>query len=193
MNELCPITAPAKSYDSCIKCPYRKTVCSGPRTNSMRVPRWVEWIRELMREDGVTQAKLSVAADVSESTLTRMFQKSFAGDINRDTANRIEAVFFGTESKYPCALAAAEQSAAIALELEAKSAELVRVQSELEGVRQASTSDQERLRRVYQERIAHLLKEEEHLCAEVEHLHNEVAHLYRTLERYEKLLDEKGK
>ena len=54
-------------------------------------------------------------------------------------------------------------------------------------------SDQERLRRVYQERIAHLLKEEEHLCAEVEHLHNEVAHLYRTLERYEKLLDEKGK
>jgi transcriptional regulator with XRE-family HTH domain len=159
----------------------------------MRVPRWVEWIRELMREDKVTQARLSVAADVSESTLTRMFQKSFAGDINRDTANRIEAVFFGTESKYPCALAAAEQSAAIALELEAKSAELVRVQSELEGVRQASMSDQERLRRVYQERIAHLLKEEEHLCAEVEHLHNEVAHLYRTLERYEKLLDEKGK
>ena len=190
MNELCPITAPAKSYDSCIKCRYRKNICGGPRTNSMRIPRWVEWIRELMHEDGVTQAALCIAADVSESTLTRLLSKNFAGDVNRDTANRIEAVFFGTESKYPCALAAAEQSAAIALELEAKSAALVRIQNELEGVRQSSMSDQERLRNVYRERIAHLIKEEEHLCAEVEHLHAEVAFLRRTVERYEKMLDE---
>lgn len=189
MNEL-TIPVPAKSYDSCIKCRYRKTICGGPRTNSMTTPRWVEWIKALAKEDGVTYAALWVAADVSESTLTRLFSKHFEGDITRGTANRIESVFFGSGPSFPCALAAAEHSATIALELEAKSAELARVQNELEGFRQSSMSDQERLRNVYRERIAHLLKEEEHLCAEVEHLHAEVAFLRRTVERYEKLLDE---
>ena len=186
------LEAPAKSYDACIECRYRKVTCGGPRTNSMEIERWAEWIKLLCKKDGITRTQLAELAGVGEATLNRIFAKRIDVDVNRHTANKIEAVFFGTGSKYPCALAAAEHSAAVAVELEAKGAELAKALSELEGVKQSSLTDQERLHKMYRDRIAHLLDEERHLCAEVEHLHNEVAFLRRTIERYEKLLDQEG-
>lgn len=186
------LEAPAKSYDACIECRYRKVTCGGPRTNSMDVSRWSEWIRALCKKDGITRAELAERAGVGEATVNRALAKKVDVDVSRHTANKIEQVFFGTGSKYPCALAAAEHSAAVALELEATAADLAKALSELEGVKQSSLSDQEQLHKMYQDRIAHLLEEEKHLCAEVEHLHEEVAFLRRTLERYEKLLDREG-
>ena len=184
------LEAPAKSYDACIECRYRKVTCCGPRTNSMSIERWAEWIKTLCKKDGVTRAGLAELAGVGEATVSRIFAKKVDTDVTRHNANKIEQVFFGTGNKYPCALAAAEHSAAVAVELEAKAAELAKLSTELEGVRLSSLTDQERLHKMYRDRIAHLLEEEKHLCAEVEHLHDEVAFLRRTVERYEKLLDE---
>ena len=186
------LEAPAKSYDACIDCRYRKVTCGGPRTNSMTVERWAEWIKALCKKDGITRAQLVELASVGEATVNRIFAKKVDVDVNRHTANKIEQVFFGTGNKYPCALAAAEHSASVAVELEAKGAELAKALSELEGVKQSSLTDQEKLHKMYKERIVHLLEEERHLCAEVEHLHEEVAFLRRTLDRYEKLLDQEG-
>ena len=103
-------TIAAKPYNRCIKCPHRKEHrCDGPRTSAMSFARWCEFMKLLKEEDGLTNAAIAKACDVSVKTIERIFSGKYDSDILRDNARRFEDVIFGTSNQYPCYLAFEEE------------------------------------------------------------------------------------
>ncbi len=101
MNNLCGKDFLTGPFDECLECQYLRNGCSGPRTNAMEHPRWVYWIKCVMKRFGISQTKLANDTDLSKSTVDDIF----AGrrqDISRNTARIIENYVLG-DGIWPCA------------------------------------------------------------------------------------------
>lgn len=106
MNNLCGKEFLTGPFDECIECPYLCNGCSGPRTNAMEHPRWVYWLKAVMKRFNISQAAIARDTELSKSTVDDIF----AGrrqDISRNTARVIENYVLG-DGKWPCAKILAE-------------------------------------------------------------------------------------
>ena len=98
-----------KPYNRCISCPHRKVRCDGPRTASLPLERWCEYMRDMKEVNGLTNAWIAEEAEVSVKTIERIMALNSDQDIMRDTARRIENAIIGSSGKYPCYLAFEEE------------------------------------------------------------------------------------
>ena len=88
-------------FDECLVCEFLRNGCSGPRTNAMELPRWIVWIKAVMKRFGITNGDVADGTQLSKSTVDDIF----AGrrkDISRETCCLIENYVLGT-GKWPCA------------------------------------------------------------------------------------------
>lgn len=101
MQNICGKEFLSGPYDECIACQYLRNGCSGPRTNAMELPRWIVWIKQVMRRFGITNHEISYNTHLSKSTVDDIL----AGrrkDISRETCCYIENYVLG-DGKWPCA------------------------------------------------------------------------------------------
>lgn len=93
-------------YDICLTCPYLKESCDGPNCLAMLYDRWVEWINELAKRNGITRAAIAEKANISLATVNSALSGK-AKDIRLYTAAAItKAVKGGSWGKRPCHFAA---------------------------------------------------------------------------------------
>lgn len=121
----------AKTYNRCLQCPHRKVRCNGPRTSSMELDRWREFMRDMREVNGLTNAYIAEEAKVSEKTVERLLSPRAIDDkdIMRDTARRIENAIVGSSNQYPCILAFEESASGDAPKLKAALLELEQMQN----------------------------------------------------------------
>lgn len=121
----------AKTYNRCLQCPHRKVRCNGPRTSSMELDRWREFMRDMREVNGLTNAYIAEEAKVSEKTVERLLSPRAIDDkdIMRDTARRIENAIIGSSNQYPCILAFEESASGDAPKLKAALLELEQMQN----------------------------------------------------------------
>ena len=101
MNNLCGNEFLSGPFDECLECEYLRNGCSGPRTNAMQFPRWIYWIKSVMKRFDISNRSLSENTDLSKSTVDDIL----AGrrkDISRETCCIIENYVLG-DGKWPCA------------------------------------------------------------------------------------------
>lgn len=120
----------AKTYNRCLQCPHRKIRCNGPRTSSMELTRWREFMRDMREVNGLTNAYIAEEAKVSEKTVERLLslRTNIDQDIMRDTARKIEDAIIGSSSQYPCILAFEESASGDAPKLKDTLLELEQMQ-----------------------------------------------------------------
>ena len=99
-----------KPYNRCLLCPHRvgdQVHCDGPRTSSMPIERWREYMRDVKDIENLTYADIAERAGnvLSEKTIQNALAPGAKGDINRETARLIENAIFGSSSQYPCYMA----------------------------------------------------------------------------------------
>lgn len=94
-----------KPYDKCLACDYFGNGCDGPRTSSMPLERWCEWLREVKHMRGLTNATIAEIAGLSVTTVERVMAGNLDKDILRYTATAIENATIGSNGQYPCYLA----------------------------------------------------------------------------------------
>ena len=99
-----------KPYNKCFACQHLKTPrCNGPRTASMELARWCEYMRDLRDLFGLTNEYIAEKADVSLKTINKIMSCKADQDIYRDTARRIENVILGENGGAACYLAFEEE------------------------------------------------------------------------------------
>lgn len=106
MNNLCGKEFLSGPFDECLACEYLRNGCSGPRTNAMEFPRWIVWIKDVMKRFGISCRELAENTPLSKSTVDDIL----AGrrkDISRETCCYIENYVLGN-GKWPCAKKSAE-------------------------------------------------------------------------------------
>lgn len=94
-----------KPYNRCLTCPNRKVRCDGPRTSSMELSRWCEFIRDMKDVNGLTNAYIAEKSGVSIKTIERIMALNCDQDIMRETARRIENAVIGSSNQHPCIMA----------------------------------------------------------------------------------------
>lgn len=101
MNNLCGNEFLTGPFDECISCEFLRNGCSGPRTNAMELPRWIVWMKSLMKHFSISNQQIADNTPLSKSTVDDIF----AGrrkDISRETCCMIENYVIG-DGKWPCA------------------------------------------------------------------------------------------
>lgn len=157
MNNLCGNEFLTGPYDECLACPYLKNGCSGPRTNAMTLPRWIVWIKDVMKRFGIKASHIARDTFLSKSTVDDIL----AGrrkDISRDTCCIIENYVLG-DGKWPCPMLLAEDKDVVyqdrpeTLEiLRARDEELIEKCKQLDAAKAAYESDLQQ----YKDQIHHL-------------------------------------
>lgn len=94
-----------KPYNRCLSCHHRKERCDGPRTSSMSLKNWCEFMRDMKELNGLTNATIAERSGVSVKTIERLMALNDGQDIMRETARMIEDAIIGSSNKYPCFLA----------------------------------------------------------------------------------------
>ena len=93
-------------YDICLTCPFLKESCDGPNCLAMLYDRWVEWINNLAKRNGLTRAAIAEKSNLSLATVNSALSGK-AKDIRLYTAAAItKAVKGGSWGKRPCHFAA---------------------------------------------------------------------------------------
>ena len=120
----------AKTYNRCLQCPHLKVRCNGPRTSSMELTRWREFMRDMREVNELTNAQIAKQAEISEKTVERLLslRTNIDQDIMRDTARKIEDAIIGLSSQYPCILAFEESASGDASKFNAALIELEQMQ-----------------------------------------------------------------
>lgn len=93
-----------KPYYKCLTCLYRTEKQCGPRTSSMPLLDWCEYIRAMKEANKLTNIYVSEQSGVSIKTIERIMALNCDQDIMRDTARRIEDVVIGHAVQFPCYL-----------------------------------------------------------------------------------------
>lgn len=101
MNNLCGQEFLTGPFDECIACESLCAGCSGPRTTAMVYPRWVVFMKALMKRFGITNQKIADDTPLSKSTVDDIFALR-RKDISRETCCIIENYILG-DGKWPCA------------------------------------------------------------------------------------------
>ena len=177
-----------KPYNKCFACGHLKTPrCNGPRTSSMELPRWCEYMRDLRDLFGLTNEYIAEEADASLKTVNKIMSCKADQDIMRDTARRIENVILGTNGNAACYLAFEEETtpdnqklSQAMLELERalkdnadKDKDIDEYRVALDGIQDSYNQELAIIRDEAQRKIQFLLLEVEHLREEVKYLREE--------------------
>ena len=170
-----------KPYNRCFACPHLKTPrCNGPRTASMELPRWCEYMRDLRDLFNLTNEHIAEKADVSLKTINKIMSGKIDQDIYRETARRIEDVILGENGGAACYLAFEEEylpdnqklSGAL-LELERTLKDNDEYRAALDNIHDSYNAEMSIVRDEAQRKIQFLLSEVEHLREEVKYLREE--------------------
>ena len=160
MNSLCGKEFLSGPFDECLACEYLRNGCSGPRTNAMGFPRWIVWIKDVMKRFGISCRELAENTMLSKSTVDDIL----AGrrkDISRETCCLIENYVLGV-GKWPCAKKSADGKDTVyedrpeTLEALRRATETLREKKELFAKRQAEYGES---MQEYKELVA-ILKEQ---------------------------------
>ena len=98
----------AKPYNKCLHCRHRHVNCNGPRTASMSLREWCEYMRTMKEANGLTNADVSEKTGISIKTIEKLLALTYEQDIMRETARRIEEAIVGSANLFPCYLAIEE-------------------------------------------------------------------------------------
>lgn len=94
-----------KPYYKCLTCLYRTEKQCGPRTSSMTLLNWCEYMRALKEANKLTNIFVSEKSGVSIKTIEKIMALNCDQDIMRDTARRIEeAIMGGASDQFFCYL-----------------------------------------------------------------------------------------
>ena len=98
----------SKPYNKCLKCCHRHVSCNGPRTSSMPLHDWCEYMRDMKEANGLTNAEISESTGISVKTIEKLLALSYEQDIMRETARKIEEAIIGSASQATCYFAMEE-------------------------------------------------------------------------------------
>ena len=166
-----------KPYNRCLSCQHRKVRCDGPRTAGLELPRWCEYMRDMKEINGLTNAEVAEAADVSIKTVEWVMSLKCDHDIQRDTARRIENAIIGATSQYPCYLAFEEEHGPAAQQMSDAMRELERVLADnkdyrkaLDDIHTSYNAEMETIRAEAQKKVDFLLDQVAKLRADNDNL-----------------------
>lgn len=181
-----------KPYNKCFACPHLKTPrCNGPRTASMELPRWCEYMRDLRDLFNLTNEYIAEKADVSLKTINKIMSGKIDQDIYRETARRIEDVILGENGGAACYLAFEEEhlpnnqklSGAL-LELERTLKDNDEYRAALDNIHDSYNAEMSIVRDEAQRKIQFLLSEVEHLREEIKYLREENTRKGKLIDMY---------
>lgn len=163
-----------KPYNKCFACGHLKTPrCNGPRTSSMELGRWCEYMRDLRDLFNLTNEWIAEKADVSLKTVARIMSGNSDQDIMRDTARRIEDAIIGSDTSSPCYMIFCEETEPNDKKLAEAKIELERVLNDnkdyrvaLDNIHASYTAEMQHIRDEAQRKIQYLLAHVERLRLE---------------------------
>lgn len=181
-----------KPYNRCLLCHHRiEKRCDGPRTSSMSLAQWCEFMRDLKEINGLTNAYIAEKSGVSVKTIERLIALNTNQDIMRETARLIEEAIMGISQQYPCYLAYEEllpdntqQLAAATADLERALADNKDYRVALDGIHASYHAEIQMIREDAQKKIDYLITEIERLRIDVEHWRAENDRKGRLIDKY---------
>lgn len=93
-----------KPYKNCLNCQHRTEKQCGPRTSSMSLLEWCEYMRAMKEANHLTNLEIEKRSGVSVKTIEKIMALNCDQDIMRDTARRIEEAIMGSSTQFPCYL-----------------------------------------------------------------------------------------
>lgn len=93
-----------KPYKNCLSCQHRTEKQCGPRTSSMTLLEWCEYMRTMKEANHLTNQEIEKRSGVSVKTIEKIMALNCDQDIMRDTARRIEEAIMGSSAQFPCYL-----------------------------------------------------------------------------------------
>lgn len=164
-----------KPYNKCLSCPHRQVRCDGPRTSSMSLDKWCEFMRDMKDLNGLTNAEIADKSGVSVKRVERLMALNSEQDIMRETARLIENAIIGSSNQYPCYLAFEETVPEDRQKLNDALRELERALDDNKDYRQALdnihasyNAEMQLIRDEAQKKIEFLLAENQRLRSECE-------------------------
>ena len=166
-----------KPYNRCLHCEYFGNGCDGPRTSSMSLERWCEWLRDVKDIQKLTNAQIAEAANVSVATVDRVMSGSLAKDIMRSTSTAIENATIGSNGQYPCYLAFLDEMPEETRTVKKLQEELAQLRANIgrahdfqekviNNVREDAEKRIEELKDKYEKEVAYLKKQVESLLGD---------------------------
>lgn len=95
----------SKPYNRCLQCRHRHVSCNGPRTASMTLREWCEYMRINKEANGLTNTEIAETTGISVKTIEKLLALTYDQDIMRETARKIEEAIVGTANFFSCYLA----------------------------------------------------------------------------------------
>ena len=156
----------SKPYNICLKCPYQQKGsehCDGPRTSSMPIDRWREFMRDLKEEKRLTFEQIAERTNnlLSAKQIHNCISIHAKGDLTRETARLIENAILGSASRYPCYLVFEQSTQPDAKKLQEAEIQLINLQGNIQLLNETFKQELENVRREAQEKIDYLRKESE--------------------------------
>ena len=191
MNNLCGNEFLTGPFDECLECEFLRNGCSGPRTNAMELPRWIVWMKALMKHFGITNQDIADDTPLSKSTVDDIFA-SRRKDISRETCCMIENYVLG-DGKWPCAKKLTD-GADVVYEDRPETLEALRRHTEESEKKDARITELKRNLQMMQEKmekdVAHLRAEHQ---ADVEEYKALVTHMRIQVNRKDDYIDRLAK
>ena len=186
-----------KPYNKCFACQHLKTPrCNGPRTASMELLRWCEYMRDLRDLFGLTNEYIAEKADVSLKTINKIMSCKADQDIYRDTARRIENVILGENGGAACYLAFEEEhspenqklSSAL-LELERALKDNDEYRAALDNIHNSYNTELAIIRDESQRKIQFLLAQIDSMRKDMELMRRDMEYLRNENDRKSRIID----
>jgi len=166
-----------KPYNRCLSCEYLGNGCDGPRTSSMSLERWCEWLRDVKDIQKLTNEQIAEIANVSIATVNRVMAGSVAKDIMRSTSAAIENATIGSNGQYPCYLAFLDEMPEETRTVKELQEELAQLRANIgrahdfqekviNSVREDADKRIEELKDKYEKEVAYLKKQVESLLGD---------------------------
>ena len=184
-----------KPYNKCFACGHLKTPrCNGPRTSSMELPRWCEYMRDLRDLFGLTNDYIAEKADVSVKTINKIMSCKTDQDIYRDTARRIEDVILGNDTQSPCYMAFQEETGEeklsdAMLELERALKDNNDYRKALDDIHASYKEEMQSIRDEAQRKIQFLLAQIDSMRKDMELMRRDMEYLRNENDRKSRIID----
>ena len=155
-----------KTYNRCLYCDHRGTVCYGPRTSDMPIERWREFMRDMKEVEGLTYAEISrrtseLGVPVPAKTIEKKLSPGGDGqDVMREIARAIEMAILGSAA-YPCYMAFLDENPGKAQVMQDTDSEILRLHKEIEQLHQSYREELTAVRSDNQKKIEYLRAENE--------------------------------
>ena len=147
-----------KPYNRCLLCNHRvgeNVRCDGPRTSSMPIDRWREYMRDIKELEGLTFEDIAERTEshLPAKTVQNALAKNATGDVQRETARQIENAIFGSSSQYPCYMAFMETLPEDARRVNEVENEMAGLRQNISMIHDSYKRELELVRSDYQSRI----------------------------------------